>query len=644
MDYLKFYRLNAEPFLNLPDPAVYYASQAHKRAYLRILRGLEQQRGLSVVIGPAGCGKTTLATRLATSLPSDRFSVHMRVIPHSACADGWLLPEVARALGTHEISGDPARTIMQIQQALLLKRSSGVHSVLMMDEAQMLASASVMQEFRALLNLAQAGRPLLSVVLFGLLELEGVLELVPSLAQRIEIRVELTPMGSEEIAGYVAHRLSCAGGSPDLFTADAIEALRRYSRGVPRVLNTLADNALFEASLAELAPVTAEAVISAADQLRLDEAPSAEPTWIPLAAQDETTEDAAAPPVGSSPTAGEEASAVALAKLRAAMLSQAPMSSRAPAPSAAPPPPTVQRPAQAPHAATRAPSERELAVRPASAQAATAGAQPAIELEPPTRLPLEPEPSFELEPEPESSRLVVLDSNALAAHAEALEAERRRADAALASEPVATLESSGSGFDLELALTEEAAELEPELALVDAASALGDDEPDTSDALETFAIEDLTADDPPGAAPLGNVESPSDELAFDEIPLIQAAPSASESGDDDAAAEALFAAVIQEEPARAAASTADSSFELSFEDPADAALAALEVESPVKQAASEDDDLIDMADFLELEPEAPAAAPASGATARTSRPQVVPVEEQSDGDLDDLFEQIQLED
>jgi type II secretory pathway predicted ATPase ExeA len=269
MDYLKHYELEREPFQNSSNPDFYFQSSHHKSARLRLVRGLEQRRGLCVVIGGAGCGKTTLATHLAASLPPQRFTAYMRIIPHAACARGWVLPQIARALGAGDAAASPTQTLEHIHHALLASRASGVHTVLLLDEAQLLATAEVMQELRGLLNLSAQGQPLVSIVLLGLEELAGVLRLDHALAQRVEIRVELAPMASDEVREYVVHRLRRAGATGAIFADDAIEALAALSRGVPRLLNTLADSALFEGYLARSRPVRAESVIAAADQLGL---------------------------------------------------------------------------------------------------------------------------------------------------------------------------------------------------------------------------------------------------------------------------------------------------------------------------------------------------------------------------------------
>jgi general secretion pathway protein A len=354
MDYLKFYELETEPFHNGVDPRFYYVSEEHEQARMRLLRGIRHHKGLAVLWGKPGCGKTTLASRMVHELEAPAFAARLCIVPHVACARGWLLPQIAHCYGAPP-AHDPAHLIQGIHHALLAIHSSGGYPVLFVDEAQMLASVDVMQEFRGLLNLVHHGGPLLSIVLCGLPELGRVLQLDAPLAQRVEIRVELTGMGAEESARYLAHRLECAGGSPALFSDAAREALCQYAGGVPRVLNTLADNALFEGFLARARPVGVEAVVAAADALGLGH--QAEPA----AAAPEPEMPAPAPvaparpqPVAAAPAPRPQPAAAPAPRPTPTPVAAAPRPQ--PAPVAPPPPPqpaAAPRPAPQPVAAPR---------------------------------------------------------------------------------------------------------------------------------------------------------------------------------------------------------------------------------------------------------------------------------------------------
>ena len=269
MDYLKFYDLKLEPFKNDLNRRFYFESDGQRRARLRLLRGVEQKKGLSVLIGGPGCGKTTLAHHLRSDLDEERCATRLIVVPHSACAHGWLLPQLATQFGVESPSDHIPQLLEQIGARLAEVRDTGQHPVLFVDESQLFRNTQAMEEFRGLLNFVHQDEKVISIVLFGLPELSDVIALDPPLEQRIDVRVELRPMEQEETAAYIQHRLECAGASGPVLGKGAIEALFRYSSGVPRVLNTLADNAIFEGFLAEATPVDASIVADAADDLSL---------------------------------------------------------------------------------------------------------------------------------------------------------------------------------------------------------------------------------------------------------------------------------------------------------------------------------------------------------------------------------------
>ena len=269
MEHLEFFELPSDPFQNDADARFYYESAPQKRARLRLLRGIHQKKGLSVLEGGPGLGKTTLAHVVLRTLEEKDYAAHYLSIPHESCASGWLLPNVARAFGVPVLAGSVSQLVDQIHAQLVAITTARRSPVLLIDEAQLFRNREAMEEFRGLLNLSHEGRKLVSLVLFGLPELGELLKLDPPLAQRVEVRVEMTAMDWLESQAYVSHRLRLAGATHPVFSPDALEALFRWSGGVPRVLNTLADNAIFEGFLTETRPIDSHVVVTAAQALGL---------------------------------------------------------------------------------------------------------------------------------------------------------------------------------------------------------------------------------------------------------------------------------------------------------------------------------------------------------------------------------------
>jgi type II secretory pathway predicted ATPase ExeA len=137
----------------------------------------------------------------------------------------------------------------------------------------MLSTREIMEEFRGLLNLEVPERKLLSFVFFGLPEIEGNLRLDPPLAQRVALKYRLEPLTAEATEAYVRHRLRLAGASRVPFTQGALQRIHAHTRGTPRLINTLCDNALFEGFVARAREIDEGAIDRAARDLGLEPPP-----------------------------------------------------------------------------------------------------------------------------------------------------------------------------------------------------------------------------------------------------------------------------------------------------------------------------------------------------------------------------------
>ena len=250
MTYLDYFELTQEPFSNAPVSRFYYNSTQHSQALTRLMHAVSYMKGLSILVGDIGAGKTTLARRMLDSLPESEYEAALLVIIHSGITANWLLRRIALQLGVESPAQEKLALLSQLYQRLLQIYESGKKAVVLIDEAQMLETREIMEEFRGLLNLEVPERKLISFVFFGLPEIEKNLKLDPPLAQRVALRYKLEPFTAESTEAYVKHRLRLAGCPRLPFTPEALLAVHQHSGGTPRVINTLCDNALFEAFLA----------------------------------------------------------------------------------------------------------------------------------------------------------------------------------------------------------------------------------------------------------------------------------------------------------------------------------------------------------------------------------------------------------
>jgi general secretion pathway protein A len=251
MNYLQHFQLSQEPFSNAPVTRFYYNSVQHSQAMLRLMYAVDNRRGLALCVGDIGAGKTTLARRMLDHMPEAQYEAALMVIIHSGITASWLLRRIALQLGVPSPSDDKLVLLSQLYQRLVEVHEQGKRAVVLIDEAQMLQTREIMEEFRGLLNLEVPESKLLSFVFFGLPELDQNLMLDPPLAQRVALRFQLEPFNMESTEAYIKHRLRLAGSKKMLFTNQAVETVHQASRGTPRVINTLCDNCLFEAAVAQ---------------------------------------------------------------------------------------------------------------------------------------------------------------------------------------------------------------------------------------------------------------------------------------------------------------------------------------------------------------------------------------------------------
>jgi type II secretory pathway predicted ATPase ExeA len=277
VNYLEFYELTQEPFSNAPVSRFYYGSAQHAQALMRLTHAVSNMKGLAVLVGDIGAGKTTLARRMLDSLPEEEYEAALLVIIHSGITASWLLRRIALQLGVEAPAEEKLALLSQLYQRLVKIYEQGKKAVVLIDEAQMLASREIMEEFRGLLNLEVPERKLLSFVFFGLPEIEENLRLDPPLAQRVALKYRLEPLRAEDTDAYVRHRLRLAGASRVPFLPQAIERVHLHSRGTPRLINTICDNALFEGFVARARDIDDRSVDRVARDLGLEVAAPATP-------------------------------------------------------------------------------------------------------------------------------------------------------------------------------------------------------------------------------------------------------------------------------------------------------------------------------------------------------------------------------
>jgi type II secretory pathway predicted ATPase ExeA len=262
--YLEFFGLDRKPFSKTPDPAFLFPSRQHAEALARLAHAVEE-REIAVLTGDVGTGKTTLSRALIDGFAERcRFSF----VVNPALPPAQLLGAIADGFG---ITGLRRKheTYAALAERFSALDEEGRFPVVVVDEAQLLAGRPAFDELRLLTNLAADDRPLVGLILLGQPELrQRVRERGGEpFSQRVGVAYHIGPLDPEETAGYLAHRLAVAGRTEPLFTEEAIRALHRHSRGLPRRINQLAANALLEAFGREESRIGADVVEAAAADL-----------------------------------------------------------------------------------------------------------------------------------------------------------------------------------------------------------------------------------------------------------------------------------------------------------------------------------------------------------------------------------------
>lgn len=270
--YQAFYKLKCRPFDITADPSFFVCTKRHSEALSALHYGVLEKKGCVVLTGEAGTGKSLLLQCLLSSL-KQRPDIAYAYLFNSRVSSSEFLKYVLRDFGLPESGESQSELLFNFSRFVITRGHDRLYTVLIVDEAHHL-SEELLEDIRLLANLETVKEKLLQVVLVGQPELDEKLDSVRlrQLKQRVAVRKRLEVLDRQEIKAYIQRRLSLAGGDTyagDLFAISAIEPICRYSRGIPRLINSICDNALITAYQRQMYSVTPEVIDDVAADLRL---------------------------------------------------------------------------------------------------------------------------------------------------------------------------------------------------------------------------------------------------------------------------------------------------------------------------------------------------------------------------------------
>jgi general secretion pathway protein A len=258
--YKKFFGLKENPFNVNPDPRYLFLTPHTQEALACLTYGIETRKGFILMTGEVGTGKTTLINKLLEWLHKERVFTAFVFNPRLSVSQffDFMMADFGIPCESHQ----KGQMLVKLNQWLLDRYQAGERAVLVVDEAQNL-SPQMLEEIRLLTNLETSTEKLLQIVLAGQPELEQKLNQpqLRQLRQRITLRAKTRQLTLEETHGYIVERMRIAGAdNPDIFSPEAVEAVHRYARGIPRVTNLLCEHALVSSFADQKNPVPAEIV------------------------------------------------------------------------------------------------------------------------------------------------------------------------------------------------------------------------------------------------------------------------------------------------------------------------------------------------------------------------------------------------
>ncbi len=314
--YEQFYGLQERPFDVSPNPRFLFLSPGHREALAHLRYALTGRPGLTVIVGEAGTGKTTLVrAALSAARGQGSSSVHLS---NPTLTRPEFYDYLASGFGfSASAAGSKTRFLRELESAVTSHAAEGGVLALIVDEAQSLPY-ELIEEIRLLTNIESSSGRSLAVALVGQPELSTRLNdsRLLQLKQRVALRCELSPLKLRETAAYIAARVRVAGGKAEmLFTRDAVQVIHERSKGIPRTISVICDNALVNGFAVSQRPVGREIVLEVCRDFELGSTPGSTAAAVQQKAPDAVPSAERSPDARSSRTAAPPSAEPAITRI-----------------------------------------------------------------------------------------------------------------------------------------------------------------------------------------------------------------------------------------------------------------------------------------------------------------------------------------
>lgn len=268
--YEQFFGCRERPFDLSPNPRYLVPTPAHREALSTLEYGISSRKGIALLIGDAGTGKTTVIRAALERQPARVHYVHLH--NPALTRDEFVEMLASQFKLTERARSSKSALLIELDELLRQRQLAGEVTLLVVDEAQSLP-LELLEEIRLLANIETDDEKLVSVIMAGQPELAARLNdpALRQLKQRIALRCELRPLTLDETLLYIAGRLRAAGCTTQMFTREAVAVMHGAARGIPRTVSVIADNALLSAFALGERLVTATIVLEVCRDLDIAE-------------------------------------------------------------------------------------------------------------------------------------------------------------------------------------------------------------------------------------------------------------------------------------------------------------------------------------------------------------------------------------